>query len=182
MLSNLNAHYTAELTQSELCKSLGGLKVPMLEIGSKAKAENRKLVVITARVHPGETTGSWMVEGLIKWLISNDESAFELRRRCIIKIIPMLNPDGVLAGNYRTSLAGTDLNRKWTEPGPSLYPTIFHAKKLAQSADVYIDLHGHSKKDGYFMYGNRVPRRDPNYWTTKFLPTLLSKLNPCFLL
>lgn len=25
----------------------------------------------------------------------------------------MLNPDGVIFGNYRTNLAGLDLNRKW---------------------------------------------------------------------
>ena len=25
----------------------------------------------------------------------------------------MINPDGVIFGNYRTNLAGCDLNRKW---------------------------------------------------------------------
>jgi murein tripeptide amidase MpaA len=28
-------------------------------------------------------------------------------------IIPMLNVDGVINGNYRCSLASCDLNRKW---------------------------------------------------------------------
>lgn len=28
----------------------------------------------------------------------------------------MLNPDGVIAGNYRSSLSGLDLNRQWTDP------------------------------------------------------------------
>ena len=28
----------------------------------------------------------------------------------------MLNPDGVIAGNYRVGLAGVDLNRKWDKP------------------------------------------------------------------
>jgi len=28
----------------------------------------------------------------------------------------MLNPDGVIYGNYRCSLLGVDLNRKWTKP------------------------------------------------------------------
>jgi len=25
----------------------------------------------------------------------------------------MMNPDGVIHGNYRTSLSGSDLNRRW---------------------------------------------------------------------
>jgi hypothetical protein len=27
----------------------------------------------------------------------------------------MVNPDGVIFGNYRTNLMGFDLNRKWNE-------------------------------------------------------------------
>ena len=30
-----------------------------------------------------------------------------------LKVVPMLNPDGVINGNYRCSLAGVDLNRVW---------------------------------------------------------------------
>ena len=33
--------------------------------------------------------------------------------RIIFKIIPMLNPDGVILGNYRTGVAGRDLNRQF---------------------------------------------------------------------
>jgi len=28
----------------------------------------------------------------------------------------MLNPDGVVCGNYRCSLSGKDLNRRWSLP------------------------------------------------------------------
>ena len=34
----------------------------------------------------------------------------------MFKLVPMLNPDGVVVGNYRTSLAGVDLNRVFRSP------------------------------------------------------------------
>ena len=40
----------------------------------------------------------------------------------------MLNPDGVVYGNNRCSLAGVDLNRQWKKPSRTLHPTIYYAK------------------------------------------------------
>lgn len=34
----------------------------------------------------------------------------------MFKIVPMLNPDGVIVGNYRTNLAARDLNRTYRDP------------------------------------------------------------------
>ena len=42
----------------------------------------------------------------------------------------MLNPDGVIHGNYRCSLSGKDLNRRWKNPSKNLHPEIFYAKQL----------------------------------------------------
>jgi murein tripeptide amidase MpaA len=36
----------------------------------------------------------------------------------------MLNPDGVINGNHRTSLAGCDLNRRWAAPNKALHPEV----------------------------------------------------------
>ena len=56
--------------------------------------------------------GSYKMKGIIDFLLSNDKYAVKLRRNFVFKIIPMLNPDGVINGNYRCSLAGCDLNRR----------------------------------------------------------------------
>jgi murein tripeptide amidase MpaA len=69
-----------------------------------------------------------MVEGMIKFLLSEDESAVKLRNVFVFKIIPMLNPDGVIIGNYRCSLSGVDLNRKWISPSQRLVPEVFATK------------------------------------------------------
>jgi murein tripeptide amidase MpaA len=71
----------------------------------------RRAVIITSRVHPGESTASWVIEGTLKYLVSEDQGARYLRDNFVFKIIPMLNPDGVIVGNYRCSLSAMDLNR-----------------------------------------------------------------------
>lgn len=34
----------------------------------------------------------------------------------MIKVIPMINPDGVIVGNARCNMDGYDLNRQWKNP------------------------------------------------------------------
>jgi len=49
---------------------------------------------------------------VLDYLSSECHCAAALRDKFVFKIIPMLNPDGVIVGNYRCSLAGGDLNRQ----------------------------------------------------------------------
>jgi murein tripeptide amidase MpaA len=42
----------------------------------------------------------------------------------------MVNPDGVIYGNFRTSLSGFDLNRQWQNPNRLLHPEIYYLKKF----------------------------------------------------
>ena len=72
----------------------------------------KKGIFLTARVHPGETNSSYMMKGIIDFLVGSSFEARSLRRKCIFKIVPMLNPDGVVYGNTRCSLLGVDLNRR----------------------------------------------------------------------
>ena len=55
-------------------------------------------------------------QGFLRFITGASQEAETLRSRLIFKIVPMLNPDGVISGNYRCSLAGCDLNRRWAEP------------------------------------------------------------------
>lgn len=66
-------------------------------------------ILISARIHPGETNSSFVMKGLINYLLSIHANL--LRNYITFKLIPMINPDGVILGNYRTSFAGFDLNR-----------------------------------------------------------------------
>ena len=119
-------------------------------------------IVVSARVHPGETNASWMMRGFLEFLLGDSKEAKILRRAFVFKIIPMLNPDGVIHGNYRCSLACVDLNRIWGDPSPRMHPTIYEMKsavqRLMQVRPVLLmtDLHGHSRKMNIFMSSTQL--------------------------
>lgn len=152
--------------------------------------KHKKGIVFTARVHPGESNSSFIAEGLIDFLCGNSKEAVFLRKNYVFKIIPLINPDGVIYGNYRCSLLGVDLNRRWNNPSKILHPTIYNAKQLIKMLDIdrsvafYCDIHGHSRKKNVFMYGccmnNMEVSATKTNDTIKLLPYMLSNKNKIF--
>ena len=143
-----------------LCYTYTGLPCPLVTITDFDQILSKEYIVLSARVHPGESNASWMIKSIIEILLTNDPIAVELRSKFIFKIVPMLNPDGVIYGNTRCNLLGFDLNRQWHEPSPNLHPTIYHTKALIQQLIllgrqplIFCDFHGHSLKKNLFMYG-----------------------------
>jgi cytosolic carboxypeptidase protein 2/3 len=122
-------------------------------------ASLKPALFFSGRVHPGETPASWMMKGMLDFLTSTSPGAKLLRQSFVIFVVPILNPDGVLFGNNRCSLAGVDLNRQWKTPSKMMHPTVFAlknfmmAQRKVRDVAMYIDLHGHSRKYNVFMYG-----------------------------
>lgn len=121
-------------TRKLMCLTLSGLPVPILtvtagkNIGKPMK--KREGIFLTSRVHPGETNSSFVFMGMLEMLTKpNCHIAQYLRENFVFKLVPCLNPDGVIAGNYRSSFAGVDLNRQWVLPSEFLHPTIFNCKR-----------------------------------------------------
>ena len=100
----------------------------------------------------------------------------------------MLNPDGVILGNYRTNFAGKDLNRQFKHTNKVLFPTVFATKELiAQCKNQYgdnliafFDLHGHSIKRNVFIYGPDYPTNKRQYYISRFIPKLLDHKTEMF--
>jgi hypothetical protein len=139
----------------------------------------KQAVVVTGRVHPGETNSSWVMKGLLSYLTGTTPSAKALRRSYIFKVIPMLNPDGVIVGNYRCSLSGHDLNRNYRHPNRQSFPTVWHLKQMVADlthttqVTLYCDLHGHSRRQNLFMYGCSEINSTTEHVTRDFLKTRL---------
>nr|XP_009679874.1 PREDICTED: cytosolic carboxypeptidase 4 [Struthio camelus australis] len=196
--------------QQTLCQTLGGNPCPLLTITAMPESKkrddleqfyNRPYVFLMARVHPGESNASWVMKGTLEFLLSSDPIADLLRKCFIFKIVPMLNPDGVINGNHRCSLSGDDLNRQWLTPSSQLHPTIYHTKGLlyylrsiGRAPLVFCDYHGHSQKKNVFLYGcsiketlwqadcmvdTAVITEDVGYRT---LPKILDKVAPAFVM
>ncbi|XP_041692866.2 cytosolic carboxypeptidase 2 isoform X2 [Coregonus clupeaformis] len=170
-----------------LCRSLAGNLVPVLTVTNPSHREDRShkpAVVLTARIHPGETNSSWVMKGVLNFLLGDSPDAALLRDAFVFKLVPMLNPDGVIVGNYRCSLAGRDLNRSYKsilrESFPTVWATHTMVQRLCEERKVllYCDLHGHSRKHNVFTYGCEKPRSADRHPHERVFSLMLSKNCP----
>ncbi|XP_018431066.1 PREDICTED: cytosolic carboxypeptidase-like protein 5, partial [Nanorana parkeri] len=170
-----------------LCHSLDALHVDLLTISScHGMSEEReprldklfpdrsiprpyrftgkRVFFLSSRVHPGETPSSFVFNGFLQFILrQEDPRAAMLRRMFIFKLIPMLNPDGVVRGHYRTDTRGVNLNRQYLNPDFELHPSIYGAKSVL----LYHHVH------------NRVRPNNPDWKKSSVsLPSSSSTLQP----
>ena len=193
-LNTLNKNcYKKIIKFGEAGKTFNNNKIPYIVITNfecdEEELNEKKCVLVTGRIHSGETVSSYVVQGLIDFLVNlNNPISKYLRDKFIFKIIPMLNIDGVIFGNYRLNILGKDMNRLWTPYIPfnsdecdqsSLYinSIIDIIKKTLNNRNIflYCDFHGHSGKHNYFLYG--CPKEGNENYHKKFMEIYAKKSN-----
>lgn len=127
-----------------------------------ADVTSKQVVFIMGRIHASEAPSSFILQGLIDFLVSSHGVAQDLRRYLIFKLIPVMNPDGVFLGNTMGNLLGQDLNRCWDNPNQFTQPTVFAVRKMIEKLDkdpvnrlsLILDVHSHMSLLGLFIVGN----------------------------
>jgi cytosolic carboxypeptidase protein 6 len=70
-------------------------------------------VFIIGRQHPPEVTGSIGLMAFVDTISGGGELAEKFRLRFQTTVLPLVNPDGVVHGHWRSNLGGVDTNRDW---------------------------------------------------------------------
>ena len=126
--------------------SAEGEPIHKLESGAGLK----DWLLIIGRQHPPELTGAVAMQAFVKRLLADEPSANAFRRNYGLLIAPMLNPDGVLSGNWRFESSGVDLNRDWgpfDRPESRLIREEINARKaLGRRLVAALDFHS-TRKD-----------------------------------
>lgn len=100
-----------------------GRPMPVIKIGKPGTTPQKK-VFIHSRTHPGEIGSSFLLEGLIRKILSTDPRMVRLRENVGIEMMPILNVDGVYRGNNRVTPGGINLEGKWYPQNPPNKTTL----------------------------------------------------------
>ena len=115
-------HKLVEIT--DIGRTVEDRSLEIIRVGNPSAPHH---VLLRARSHPWEPGGSWVVQGLIRRLLEDDDGERRCLERYCVWILPMANKDGVARGRTRFNMLGKDLNRDWGRPADPLLAPENHA-------------------------------------------------------
>jgi hypothetical protein len=141
---------TMGLEPFELCKSAKGRSVPAIRFGN-----GKRNIILTARHHACESTGSFVLEGVLEKLISDPiEDATVL-------CVPFVDFDGVVDGDQGKNRIPHDHCRDYSAEAPAIYQETAAIKDYMAScgADLVFDFHAPWHLSGINDVAHRVGTR-----------------------
>jgi hypothetical protein len=116
-------------------RTVQGRDIPLITVSNPdIPDQNKKTVWLQARQHAWEAGTSYVMEGALRFITSDDPAARALRNQLIFKFTPMVDRDGCANGQVRCNANGYDVNQHWQEDlrHPQilrLMPEIWYTKK-----------------------------------------------------
>ena len=155
--------FVSSVPESELIKktlvgrTAEGRELWMIKLSTKQSPAKKK-ILLTARIHPYETAGSYCIEGIVDYF-TNHNSPFKTQNSKLkialspftFYLIPMANPDGVFHGLCKkTAITGIDLAKEMN----SSEPTWAALKEVIDAVrpHIYCEIHNWMHKDSDGIY------------------------------
>lgn len=153
-----SSHATVEV----IGRSVLGRELHLVTVTNLHQPDAAKRVVwLQARQHAWEAGTSFVLEGALRFVVSDDPIARRLRDETVFKFTPMVNPDSVALGEARFNVNGWDPNRHWdaVDLRDKLWlerlPEVWYVKRaiLAQHVRQPVDLllNLHNTETGEYM-------------------------------
>lgn len=139
------------LVVQELCKGYKGSSVPCVTFGAGAKS-----VILTARHHACESTGNYVLEGVL------EELCREPLKDTTVFCVPFVDYEGVIRGDQGKNRAPHDHNRDYSADKSSIYPECAAIRRYAQEHGCHYGFDFHSpwhkggESDNVFIVQNSL--------------------------
>lgn len=122
-----------QIPVKDFCKSEKGRRVPFVDTKT-----GDECILLTARHHACESTGNYVLEGVLESLIENYSDKFR------IICVPFVDYDGVVDGDQGKNRNGHDHNRDYTENEKSIYNSVDKIRELAEKLNIRFAFDFHS--------------------------------------
>lgn len=135
------------------------------------------VLVITARQHPPEVTGSLAFRAFFEELAGGSELARRFRSRFLVLAYPFMNPDGANRGHWRNNAGGVDLNRDWrpfNQPETRAVRDDLLPLKNRHDLRVYYGIDFHSTDENIFYPIERQVMTFPDDFTYRWTDAITS--------
>jgi len=158
-----NKHVSIE----ELGRSAMGNPLHMIVVTNRETArDNKKGILVYAREHGVEQDGSWVIEGMIDFLLSYSTLANSLLKNTIFMMIPIISPDSAILGRVVDPTTGTCPGRELMNSKMNsieaklLYDKMKEFVSEGNTLDICISLHNpHGTEPN--LYPNYRPHNNP---------------------
>jgi hypothetical protein len=152
--------------------SIAGRPLRLLEFNEGAPPN---YVFIIGRQHPPEVTGTLGLMAFVETINGDSPLARGYRKKFRTVVLPLLNPDGVEEGQWRSNLGALDTNRDWqnfTQPEPTAARDTLLEIAKRPGARVFLFLDFHSTFHDIFYTQSEKEKTFPPTFTRDWIDAI----------